>query len=50
VRNRLSSNRRYVAIHTYLWRFALCDMQIRCALSDYDLQELIKISHGKIAD
>ena len=49
VRNRLGSNRHYVAVHAYLWRFALCDVQIRRLLSDYDLQKLIKISHGKNA-
>jgi hypothetical protein len=50
VRNRLGSNRHYVAMHAYLWRFAFGDMQIRRLLSDYDLQKLIKISHGKTAD
>ena len=34
----------------HLWRFAFCDMQIRRPLLDYDLQKLIKISHGKTAD
>jgi hypothetical protein len=50
VRNRLGSNRCYVAMYPYLWRFALCDMQIRRLLSHYDLQKFIKISHVKTAD
>ena len=37
VRNRLGSNRHYVPMHAYLWRFALCDMQIRRPLLGYDL-------------
>jgi len=37
VRNRLGSNRHYVAMHANLWRFALGDMQIRRPLSGYDL-------------
>src|SRR5262249_9168218 len=50
VRNPFGSNRHYVAMRPYLWRFSLCDMQIRCLLSDYDLQKLIKISHVRLAD
>jgi hypothetical protein len=50
VRNRLGSNRRYVSMHAYLRRFALGDVQIRRLLLDYDLQEFVKISHGKTAD
>jgi hypothetical protein len=37
VRNRLASNRDYVAMYPNLWGLALCDVQIRCLLSDYDL-------------
>jgi hypothetical protein len=50
VRNRLGSNWNYVTMNAYLWGFALRDMQIRRLLSDYDLQKLVKISHGKTAD
>src|SRR5262249_3321598 len=50
VRNRLGTNGHDVAMRSYFWGLAFCDMQIRPALPDDDLQELIKISHGLITN
>ena len=50
VRDRLVPNRDDVAMHPYLRRLALGDMQIGRLVADYCLQKLVKISHGKTAD
>jgi hypothetical protein len=50
VRDRLGPDWHDIAVGPHLWRFAFCDVQIRGPLPDYDLQKLIKISHGKTAD
>ena len=46
VRNWLGTNGHDVAVRSHFWRIALCNVQIRRALPDDNLQKLIKISHN----